>query len=72
MRRLEATTAIAAVGGETGLDRMRELIVKRGRYRAHMISRARGMRERAALLHGDLEIASSQDGTRESAALPVA
>jgi signal transduction histidine kinase len=31
-----------------------------------------GMRERVALLHGELEIASSADGTRVSAALPVA
>jgi signal transduction histidine kinase len=31
-----------------------------------------GMRERVALLHGELEIASSPDGTRVSAALPLA
>ena len=30
-----------------------------------------GMRERVALLHGDLAVASSPDGTRVSAALPV-
>ena len=31
-----------------------------------------GMRERVALLRGDLEVASSADGTTVSAALPTA